>query len=245
LSDRSFLRLGGGTAVVGGLLALVGNVLHPRYSNLDDVDRFRLMAGSSALIASDLVLLAAFACVIAGFVAIAASLDEGRVSGLARFGRVSAIVGGAIALAETGIETFALVQSAKIFASASDANRVGAFWATSAVDHLNTGLFATWTVVLLGLVPLLLGLAIVLNRRYPVWLGVAGVLGGVLCLAVGVFELLRTDQNPTVIPFFIGSLLDTGWLLWAGVLLWRRSAPAGAAAPSAAEAGLTPGAAAV
>jgi len=226
MEDRSFLKVGAGAAVAGALLALVGNLLHPRY-NVDDVVKFRRMAGSKLLISADLVLLVALALVVAGAVAIAASLEEGRSSGLARLGRLAATVGGAIAIGELGVETFGLIQSAKIFASAPRIDEAGAFWATSAVDHLNTALFATWVIVLLGLGPLLISLAMLGGRRYPAWLGAAGGLGGLICLGVGVFYLLRSDQSPANIPFYVGSLLVTVWLLAAGALLWRQGAVEG------------------
>jgi len=224
MGDRSFLRVGAGAAVAGAVLALVGNLLHPRY-NVDDVVKFRRMAGSKLLVGADLVLLVALALVVAGLVAIAASLEEGRSSGLARLGRLASTVGGAIALAELGVETFGLIQSAKIFASAPRIDQAGAFWATSAVDHLNTALFATWVIVLLGLGPLLISLAMLSSRRYPAWLGGAGALGGLICVFVGVFYLLRSDQTPANIPFYVGSLLDTIWLFVAGTLLWRPTPP--------------------
>lgn len=231
LEDRSFLKVGAGAAIAGAVLALVGNLLHPRY-NVDDVVKFRRMAGSKLLISADLVLLVALALVVAGVVAIAASLEEDRSGGLARLGRLAATVGGAIALAELGVETFGLIQSAKIFASAPRIDEAGAFWATSAVDHLNTALFATWVIVLLGLGPLLVSLAMLSSRRYPAWLGAGGGLGGLICIFVGVFYLLRSDQSPANIPFYIGSLLDTVWLFVAGTLLWRPPAPEGGPPPA-------------
>src|SRR5438128_1643411 len=81
------------------------------------------------------------------------------------------------------------------------ADVVGAFWATNAVDHLNTALFAAWTIVYLGVAPLLLGVAIVQTRRYPGWVGALAGLGGAECLVVGFVNLMRTDQGATQVPF--------------------------------------------
>src|SRR6266702_2735267 len=85
VNDRSFLRLGAGAAIAGGLLALAGNVLHPRFANVDDVTRFRRIADSNLVVAANLLLIAALVLVIAGFIAIAASLEDRRGGGLARF----------------------------------------------------------------------------------------------------------------------------------------------------------------
>ena len=46
MNDRSFLRLGAAAAVVGALLALAGNLLHPRFGDIADVDLYRKIAGA-------------------------------------------------------------------------------------------------------------------------------------------------------------------------------------------------------
>lgn len=226
MDNRSFLRVGAGAAVVGAVLALVGNLAHPRYSNLDDVVRFRKMAGSGVLTAADVILLVALACIVAGLMAVAESLEAGGSLGLARLARTAATVGGTTSLIQIGLETFGVIQAAKLFASAPQSNQVAAFWATSAIDHANTAMFATWTIVLLGVTPVLLGAAMWVGKVYPSWLAAGGVVGGLLCLGVGFVNLLRANQDPTVIPFFIGSLLVTAFVFGAGALLWKRAAVA-------------------
>ena len=223
MDNRSFLNAGAGAAVVGAVLGLVGNLAHPRYGNLDDVVRFRRMAGSGVLTAADLILLLAVACTVAGLVAVAESLEAGGSLGLARLARTAATVGGAISLLQIGLETFGVIQAAKLFASAPQSNQVAAFWATSALDHANTAIFATWTIVLLGATPLLLGAAMWVGKSYPSWLAAGGVIGGLLCLGVGVVNLLRADQDPTTVPFLLGSLVVTAFVFGAGALLWKRA----------------------
>lgn len=234
VENRSFLRLGAAAAVAGAVLALVGNLAHPRYTNTDDVERFRKIAHSGVLTTADLIVLVALACITVGLVAVAESLQEGAsASGLARAARIAATVGGAIGLLQIGVETSGLIQSAKLFAGAPQSQQVPAFWATSAVDHANSAMFDMWTIVLLGAAPLLLGLAMWAGKRYPLWLAGAGVLGGTACLGSGVASLLLTDTDPTTIPFLIGSVLVTVFVFAAGALLWKRTAGgAGGKAPA-------------
>src|SRR4051794_39780400 len=118
MNDRAFLRIGAAAAVVGAIIAVAGNLLHPRQAT-------------------------------------------------ARFARVAVAVGAAIALAQLAVETFAFKQAARAFVAAEQVDQVGAFWAANAIDKINTGLFATWTVVYLGIAPLLLGVATLRNRVYP------------------------------------------------------------------------------
>ena len=157
----------GSAAIAGGVLALVGNLLHPRY-NGEDFDNYHKIAGSEACFPHcRLVLIPALILVVAGMVAIARSLHSGRGSVLSDYGRLAAIVGGTIAIAQLGVETYAFRQQAVIFVGADSAGQRGAFWATRAIDHLNTALGSSWTIVLLGLVPLLLGIAMLRTGRYP------------------------------------------------------------------------------
>ncbi|MDQ1373021.1 MAG: hypothetical protein QOJ09_359 [Actinomycetota bacterium] len=220
--DRSFYRVGGAAAVVGGILALVGNLLAPRWTNINDVDRYRKIADSGIWRADGIILVFAIILITAGTVAVARSLEGGGVDGLAVFGRLAAVVGASLALLDFGVTTYAIKEQATAFAGATGAQQVPAFWATNGLDHFLTALFNTWSIVLLGVAPLLLGLAVLRTRRYPTWLGWAAVVGGIVCAGTGTVGLLRSDQDPLVIPFVIGSVLVTIWGLGAGWSLWQR-----------------------
>jgi hypothetical protein len=233
MGDRSVLRMGGAAAVVGGVLALLGNLLAPRWTNIDDPERYRKIADSGVWRVDGLILVFAGILIVAGTVAIAKSLEGGGVDGLAMYGRLAAVVGGTLALLDFGMTASAIKDSADSFAASTGANQVSAFWATNALDHTLGAVFNTWSIVLLGVSPLLLGAAALRTRRYPSWLGWAAVVGGVVCLATGAVGLMRADQDPLVIPFAIGSVLVTVWGLGAGWVLWQRS---GASSPSTASA---------
>jgi len=219
--DRDYLRAGGAAGVVGGVLGIVGNLLHPRYSHLDDVDIYRRTAASERFRIADLLILVALLLVIAGFVAVARGLSRGRGATLARMGGDAALVGGAIAIASIALDMYGLKQAAETFAKAAPADRVGAFWATNAVDRINTGALGAWTIVFLGVAPLLIGGAALAARQRPVWVSLSGAVGGALCVVVGFINLSRQDQSSTEIPFLVGSLLVTGWIIAAGIGLWR------------------------
>lgn len=219
--DRAYLRAGGAAGVVGGVLGIAGNLLHPRYSDLSDVEIYRRIAGSDRFWIADVLITLALLLTIAGFVAVARALSGGRGATLARFGGDAALVGGAIAIGSVALDMYGLKQAAKNFARAARADQVGAFWATNAIDRINTGALGAWTIVFLGLAPLLIGGAALMARRKPTWVGLSGMAGGALCLVVGFIDLSRQDQEPTQIPFLVGSLLVTVWIIAAGLGLWR------------------------
>jgi len=220
MGDRESLRVGGAAAVAGAVLALIGNLMHPRYDG-PDVDVYRSIASSDRFRVADFVLVAALILLVAGTTTFARSLHSGGGVVLSEYGRVATLVGGTIAIAQFGVETYGLKQQAAVFAGSDEANVQGAFWATNAVERLNTALFNTWTIVFLGVAPLLLGLAVLRMRRFPGWLGVVGAVGGLVCLAIGCVNLAREDQTSTQTPFLIGSLLVTAWFFCAGALMMR------------------------
>ncbi|MEO8697714.1 MAG: hypothetical protein ABI658_29715 [Acidimicrobiales bacterium] len=210
-------RNGGAAAVSGGVLALVGNLVHPRYDG-ENVDIYQKIAASDRYLVADFVLLVALVLLVAAVVSIARHIGS---SPLAGHGRLFAVIGGTIAIAQLGLETFALRHQAEIFASAPPGDQSGSFWAANAIDHLNMALFNTWTAVFLGVTPILLGLAAFRARRFSVWTNLSAVAGGVLCLVVGIVNLGLDDQSTLDIPFLVGSLLVTVWVLAAGYEMLR------------------------
>lgn len=217
-------RVTAGLAISGAVVALVGNALAPRI-NGDDVVVYHKVAGSDRFALAAVIVLAALILVTAAFVGISRRLAGNARSELLDYARVAAIVGGAIGLMQTAVELYGYRQQAKAFDGANSHNVVSAFWATNALDHVNSAMFASWTIVLLGIAPVLLGIA-QLRARTASRLGLAAIVGGAVCFVVGIAQLLTADQSTYDVPFAIGSVIVTIWLLVTGVVLWRQS-PAG------------------
>jgi hypothetical protein len=155
-------RAGGGAAIAGGLLALAGNLMHPRYGDDEDFEIYRKIAVSDRYLVSDYLLIAALILVIAGFVAVARHSGDSW----AGHGRLAALVGGAIAIAQVGLELFAFKHQTEVFAGARAEDLNGSFWAANAVDHVNTALFNTWTLVFLGIAPVFIAISALRTRRF-------------------------------------------------------------------------------
>jgi hypothetical protein len=206
-------------ALAGGTLALVGNLIAPRF-NADDVVVYHQIAASSRFSVAGVIVLGAVLLVTAAFVALTRTFSATPTSELASLGRAAALVGGMIAVLQTGFELYAYKQQAAAFASANSHNVVSAFWATNALDHASSAMFATWTLVLLGIAPILISVMQLRGDRRRM-LGVTGLVGGAVCVVVGVGSLLRDDQSAYDVPFLIGSLLVTLWLIANGAALWR------------------------
>jgi hypothetical protein len=208
--------------LAGGVLALIGNLLHPRFYESDQVLIYRSVnLSGSRLIWADVILILAVLLVTAGLIGLSHELATGGAASLSELGRTAAVIGGGVAVVQYAVDAYALRQAARIFALADDHNRVGAFYATAAVDRINTAMFSTWTLLLLGVTPLLLAAAMWIERSYPKRLAIAGGAGAIGCLVTAVFDLVKEDQSTLMFLFLVGSLLVTGWLIATGWLMTR------------------------
>ena len=205
--------------IAAGVLALAGNLLHPRFGG-NDVEVYRHLANSTRLVFADALLLPALVLLTIGLVGLAEMLQA--ASPLAEIGRLLALVGGTIALSQTAVEMYGMRQQARVFAGASPSDQVGAFWSTSSLDRLSSALLATWIVLLLGVTPALLAWVALAARRTPRWLGLLGCAAGAICAGVGVFDLFRGDHSAADIPFLAGSLLLTAWVVGSGWAVYAR-----------------------
>jgi hypothetical protein len=212
-------RITAGLAISGAVLALVGNAIAPRF-NGDDVVVYHKIATSDRFAAADVIILVALVVVTAAFVGISRRLRSDDRAELLEYARVAAVVGGAIGLIQIAVELYGYRQQARAFDGANAHNVVSAFWATNALDHATSAMFASWTIVLLGIAPVLLGAAQLRSRNMS-RLGWAAVVGGAVCVVVGIGELLKADQSSFDVPFAIGSVIVTLWLLATGIVMWR------------------------
>ena len=210
-------RATGLLGLLAGVVALAGNLLAPRYDG-DDVETYRKVADSDRYALAYLVVLVAVLLVTAAFVAIARS----GTGELRYYGRLATVVGGSVALVQVALALFAYRQQAMAFADAPDGSQqVASFWATNAVDNASAALFSAWTIALLGLAPVLIGLGQLRDRAASAAVAGLAVVGGLVCVVVGVGELLTDTPSDWDIPFLVGSLLVTLWLFVTSVALLR------------------------
>lgn len=218
MNNWSTQRVTAALAVTGAVVAGVGNGIAPRI-NGDSVDVYHRIANSTRFAVSGVIVLVAVVLVTAAFVGLTRVRGAGELS---FYGRVAAVAGGGLAVLQVGVELYGYRQQAKAFDGANSQNVVSAFWSANALDHISSAMFASWTIVLLGLAPILIGAA-QWRGAASSRLGLAAVLGGAVCVVVGVGELLTEDQSKYDAPFAIGSVIVTLWLLITGLQMWRQT----------------------
>lgn len=212
MEDRTVFRVGGWAAIIGGILAVVVNVLAPRPAADDLGDPTALLdvvATTSAWELIQIGVVVALLIILAGFYAVTESVKDAPASAWARFGLGAAVIGTTI-----GVAAFAINAS---FGQAVDAVGVDAL-ASAAV--ISGGLFNAWVITFFGLAALLYGLALAASSEYPSWLGWVTVLAGLVGLATGFIDAFAgATEVSTFVLFPISSGLLTLVIIYLGVLL--------------------------
>jgi Domain of unknown function (DUF4386) len=227
MSERFLLRVGAVSAVLGAVLAIIGNVLHPRTpaSGLGDPEAFlRLVAGSPIWVTAHVGLILGSLFFLGGLVALAHSLSAEGDSGLARLGLAGALVGSAMNFIVLALDGIAMKDAAESWINASGAEKDAALRAGAILYYLDFALFDVWVMIFFGMTFILYGLAVSASNAYPRWLGWIAVVGGVGAALVGLVQAyIGTSQATFLILFPAFAALLSIWLLVMGVLLWRRA----------------------
>lgn len=156
---------------------------------------------------------------VGAFVAIARALPDGTSGMLGRLATASVILGATIHVIDSSLDGFGLTALARSWAAAPTAEQASLLRAGAVLLDVLHGTWASVIAFFHGLPFILLGLAAVVSRRYPAWLGWVGVIGGSGSLVIGVLMFLDAGFVPSglFIPFAIIASL---WMLAMGGLLW-------------------------
>lgn len=225
-SERHLFRTGGAAAIAGAVLALVGNILHPRTSEFGNPEPFlRLIAASPIWVVDHLVLIVAILLSAGGLVAVARSIRTERGAAWAWLALAAAIIGTAVGVVLVASDGLVSKAMATTWVNAPEAEKAAAFHAALAVEHFNFALFSIFIFVFFGLTIFIFGIATLASAVYSAWLGWVAVLDGAASMVVG---LVQAVQGPsalvTNVLFVIFSIVGTLWVLAMGLQLWRRGA---------------------
>lgn len=220
--DRWVFRIGGVAAIVGALLGMVGNLIHP-VTPVDDPEGVaRVIADSGIWVPVHLAIVLGIVLMLGGLVAIHHSIRGGVAGALARFGLVAAIAGAAIGLVLVILDGVAARQLAQEWAEASPADRLVALGLVHVNETINFALASLFNFVFAAVTFILFGLAVAFSHVYPRWLGWTVFLAGVLSIGAGLIQAyVGEPTGASRVLTIIGPSVITLWLLVMGVLLLR------------------------
>ena len=226
MQERTLLRIGGVSLIVGFVLTIVHVVLlvvDAPLSEPGDTEAFlQSIVDSSIWAGSHVLVLITLLLGVGGLLALYRSITGEPGAALAQLGFAAALMGGAVTSVSVAIlGGGAMKELADAWAAAAD-NEVPLAVAEAAL--LVSFDIGSWgNLVFYGVAPILYGLAIALTGLYPKWLGWVAVVGGV---GIALIELVIFSQGVSRVTstFYVAAfLVVTLWLPVMGVLMWRKA----------------------
>jgi hypothetical protein len=222
--DRRIYLIGGVAAIVGSLMGMVGNLIHPA-TPLDDPEGVaRVIAESDAWTAIHLVIVFGITLMLGGLVALYQSIGDSRAGALARFGLAAGIAGIAIGVVLVILDGVGAKQLADEWAIAPQDERSTALRIVLANETINFALASSFNIVFAGATFILFGLAVATSGVYRSSIGWVVVIAGTASVGAGLIQaFVGEPTTASRVLTIIGPTVITLWLLAIGVLLVRKS----------------------
>jgi Domain of unknown function (DUF4386) len=221
---RWVLRIGGWAAIIGSILAGVGNLVHPVTPEDDPVGVAQVIADSDPWTPIHLVIVLGIFLMLGGLIAIYRTIRGGLAGALARFGLFAAVAGVTIGLILVILDGVAARQLAQEWASAAPSEKATALGLVHVNETINFALASLFNFVFAAATFILFGSAVAMSDVYPRWLGWVAVVAGVASIGAGLTQALVGEPTTAsrVLTIF-GPTVITLWLLSMGILLLQRS----------------------
>src|SRR5215211_859730 len=195
-AEWSIFRIGAVAGIVGSLLAMVGNLLHPATPTGNPEGVARTIAQSDNWVLVHLVIVVGLILMLGALVALSRSIEGGVPGALAWLGSIAAVAG----------------------------VTVGVILVVVAEEAINFALASLFNILFAGVTFILLGLAVASSGEYPGWLGWVVVVAGVGSVPVGLVQAYMGESiGFTRIATIIFPTTITLWVVVMSVLLWRKA----------------------
>jgi Domain of unknown function (DUF4386) len=218
------LRIGGWAAVVGSLLGMVGNLLHPQTPIGDPLGTAEVIAGSSSWVPLHLIIVFGIFLMLMGLYALFRSITGTLPRVLAEFGMLAAAVGVTVGLVLVIMDGVGARQLAEEWVLAPPDQQEAALRIVAANETINFSLASLFNFVFAGATFILFGLAVAVGDDFPKWFGWVAVAAGVLSLGAGLVQAFAGEPtDASRILTIVGPTVITIWLLSLGTSLIRRA----------------------
>ena len=212
-------RIGPIAAVAGAVLLFVGTYLHPMSADPNvPLAAFTEYAASGNWVAIHLMQLFGVVLIGASLVLFSRRMADGPADEWATLGAAGAIASMAIAAALQAVDGVALKFMVDMWAATPEP---AIFSAALGVRQIEVGL-ASMTSLLLGLTAAIYGIALCIDGRFPKWIGVVAIVGGVPTAIAGVVMAHTGFSNQAMVVGMPSNTLLIVWMTVLGVYDWKR-----------------------
>ena len=224
-SEDWIVRIGSVGGIVGSLLAMVGNLLHPATPIGNPEGVARTIAESEIWVPVHLVIVVGLILMLGGLVAISRSIEGGLPGALAQLGSVAAVAGVTVGVVLVIVDGVAAKHLAEAWEVAPPEERAAALRVVLAEETINFALAALFNLLFAGVTFILFGLAVAWSGAYPRWLGWVVVVAGIGSVPVGLVQAYTGESvSFTRIATIIFPTIITLWVVGMSVLIFRREA---------------------
>jgi hypothetical protein len=182
---------------------------------------FTEYAADHLWVASHLTQLAGVAMIVAALLFLAQQLRASSAAPWAEIAAGGATASLAVAGALQAVDGVALKFMVDAWAAAPAARKDGIFQAAFAVRQIEMGL-ASILALLLGLTVILFGVALLIDRNFPKWVGGLAILGGAPTMVAGIVMAFTGFSGTAMAINMPASSLLLLWMLILGGYMWRQ-----------------------
>lgn len=208
--------------LTGGLLALIGNGLHPHVPDTDPAATIAALASDAMWIWIHLAIIGGILLIIGGLVLFARVLVGSPAEPLARLAVIALLIGGAVVTVSMSVDGFGMKALAVAAQAAPATETAAALRAAIAVDTMDFGIWSMGMLILFGAGFGCFALALASSRLLPLWLAALAAAGALLSGMAALVQIAaggETQDAETM--FLVGSMLLTAWVILLGLRLWR------------------------
>jgi hypothetical protein len=224
MQTRPASRIGPIAAIAGAILLFVGTYLHPISADPNvPLAAFTEYSSSDNWVAIHLMQLLGVVLIAASLVLLSRRMIDGPAAEWATLGAAGAIASAAIASALQAVDGVALKVMVDTWAATPEPGKGAMFDAAFGVRQIEVGL-ASMTSLLLGLTAAIYGIALLIDGRFPKWIGAVAVAGGVPTAIAGVVMAHTGFSKQSMVIGMPSDSLLILWMIALGVYGWKSPA---------------------
>jgi hypothetical protein len=216
--------MGSVAGVVGSLLAMVGNLLHPATPIGDPEGVAQTIAQSERWVPVHLVIVVGLILMLGCLAALSRSITGGVAGALAQLGSVAAVARVTVGVILVIVDGVAAKHLADAWETASPDQAAAALRVVLAEEAINFAIAALFNILFADVTFILLGLAVAWSGEYPGWLGWVAMFAGIGSVPVGLVQAYTGESiGFTRIATIIFPTIITLWVVAMSVLLWLKA----------------------
>jgi hypothetical protein len=230
MNKQADWQIGGITTLIGGVGAIVVNILHPRPPASTD-ELLTLVASVPYWTTMHYIAALAAVSIVSGLALLVRTLQDARAHALGQVGKYVTILSGAVFLVAITVDGHGFPYFARRWMAASGDEKAAVLWAADAIHTIEVALFPVWAGMFMGLGLLLIAVALWQSAEYARIFAAFGIIGASMCLVRAASDALGFAVPLPLWP--LGPAINAVWITLLGALMLRKAVPI-AQAPGAA-----------